>query len=359
MIVECPNCSARYRVDDAVLEKEPRFRCSRCSHIFSHDVDDEAAAAGDSVFEEEGGEDEEPVEGEEPAAAGEPYETGGGEAGTGEEPELPGLGTGGRSEPSRTGPGESLAFSFDSYTRDEEAEEPDEEEETDEGPDAAEGDDDLTFEDEPVHARPSPVRRRSPDEPRFVRGEDELRVEPPDRASPTRPWVVFTAVLALVWVNLALYLRSHPAEAISALSELPVVGRPLTEDRVLRRRVHLDDLHGSYQRIKDDQLVFVVSGRARNTSTGTLRGVQIESGLYAEGGESVATKSIYCGNAMSLKMVKDLSSKEISLLQRLEPPQRFEIRPGQSAAFTVVFMNPPEGFREFSARVVAAERTVA
>jgi hypothetical protein len=165
-------------------------------------------------------------------------------------------------------------------------------------------------------------------------------------------------VLVLVWVNVALYLRGHPTETIGALAKLPVVGRTLTVDRVLRTRVHLDELRGTYQQIKGDQLVFIVAGRAINTSMETLRGVQIESALYGASGDPLQSKSIYCGNAMSLKIVKDLSSKEISLLQRLEPPQRFEIRPGQSASFTVVFMDPPEEFREFSTRVVAAERTL-
>jgi hypothetical protein len=58
---------------------------------------------------------------------------------------------------------------------------------------------------------------------------------------------------------------------------------------------------------------------------------------------------------MSLKIVRDLSSKEISLLQRLEPPKRFEIRPGESAGFSVVFMSPPPGLKEFSAKVLAAQ----
>jgi hypothetical protein len=77
--------------------------------------------------------------------------------------------------------------------------------------------------------------------------------------------------------------------------------------------------------------------------------------LLDASGKPVETKSIYCGNAMSLKIVKDLSMKEISLLQRLEPPKRFEIRSGESAGFSVVFVNPPTGLKEFTTRVVAAQ----
>jgi len=123
----------------------------------------------------------------------------------------------------------------------------------------------------------------------------------------------------------------------------------------LQIKVHLQDVEGAYQQIKEDKTVFVVSGRAVNTSNKPLNGVQIESGLYDQAGHPIETKSIYCGNAMSLKIVKDLSTKEIALLQQLEPPKRFEIRPGESAAFSVVFLDPPAGLGEFTARVVAAQ----
>ena len=352
LIVECPRCSARYRVDDSVREKDPRFRCSRCTHIFSHSLDDADLDAVPIV----GGD---VPDGEQPEITD--FD------GT-QEPKTPSTNPASRAaadaedpgyDDSDTGSGESLSFSFGP-----DPETPADEEAEDEGetePDSLEEGDELSFDEEeepPAPPSRAPTGQRN-DEPRFGHGEDELRVEPPAERSSARTWLVFSAVLVGTWANIALYLHGHGSEAISALAEIPVVGRPLTEDRALRRRVHLDQLRGVYHRIKDGQLVFIVSGRANNLSTGTLRGVQIESVLYDNAGESAATKSIYCGNAMSLKIVKNLSSKEISLLQRLEPPQRFEILTGQSAAFTVVFMNPPEEFREFSARVVAAERTTS
>jgi hypothetical protein len=209
-------------------------------------------------------------------------------------------------------------------------------------------------EEEPPAPEPPDV-----DEPRFVRGEDELRVEETTASHPERVYFAFLALLALVFANLALYLRNHGDETERWLARLPVLGGLLTEDRLLQTKIQLQDLEGVYQQIKDDRTVFIVSGRALNTSEQPLKGVQIESGVYDEGGNPVETKVIYCGNAMSLKIVRDLSSKEISLLQRLEPPQRFEIQPGEAAAFTVVFMTPPPKLREFTARVVAAQPVVS
>jgi len=158
-----------------------------------------------------------------------------------------------------------------------------------------------------------------------------------------------------IYALLTLNLLNHPAQAEKLLASLPMVGEVLAEDHLLQIRIQLQDVDGSYHHIKDDRVVFIVSGRAVNTSAEPLKGVQIESSLYDATGKPIETKSIYTGNAMSLKIVKDLSSKEISLLQRLEPPKRFEIRPGESAGFSVVFLSPPTGAKEFTARVVAAQ----
>jgi hypothetical protein len=144
-------------------------------------------------------------------------------------------------------------------------------------------------------------------------------------------------------------LLNHPARAEKLLASLPMVGNVLSEDHLSQTRIQLQDVEGVYQQIKEDRLVFIVSGRAVNTSNEPLKGVQIESTIIDAGNHTVEAKSIYCGNAMSLKIVKDLSPKEISLLQRLEPTKRFEIRPGESAGFSVVFLNPPRGLREFTA----------
>jgi hypothetical protein len=162
-------------------------------------------------------------------------------------------------------------------------------------------------------------------------------------------------VLVLFYGNLALYLRNHVPTTERTLAGIPLFGRVLVEDRLLQSRVYLRDLEGVFHRVKDGRTVFIVSGRAVNTADTAVKGVEVESALYDAQGTSIATKSIFCGNAMSLKIVKDLSSKEITILQRLQPPQRFEIAPGDAAGFSVVFLDPPEGLVEFSARVASAQ----
>lgn len=47
MIVTCPNCGARYRLDVAVVARRARLKCAECSHRFvpSEDIDEDEAVA--------------------------------------------------------------------------------------------------------------------------------------------------------------------------------------------------------------------------------------------------------------------------------------------------------------------------
>ena len=349
MIVECPRCNARYRVDDDVASDEPTFKCSRCSHFFGQEavaVVRAAKQAKETEAEELGapivGDDAEPPAAEttlpdpaSPAFAPEPPV----------EPAPPPRRTPARSN--RADP-ESLSLPFSTRPRDElpadELEEADDDREFD-----------LDVEDEPSDDYSLGATDPASDaRPRFIRDSEEYAPQR-SRDRVGRPYLIFIGVLLLVFGNLALYLRNHPDTSERFLASVPFAGRILVENRLLQSRVYLRDIEGVYQQIKDGRTVFIVTGRAINTAEAPLKGVEIESALYDATGSPLIAKSIYCGNAMSLKIVKDLSSKEISILQRLQPPQRFEIAPGEAAGFSVVFLDPPDGFKEFSARVTAAQ----
>lgn len=331
MIVDCPRCDARYRVEERVLQDDPTFKCSRCNHIFAYEGSEPAAERSNGPLTEPQAPPEPP-----PSAHRRRHEE------------------------------ESLSFSFPSAAAgvSSSAAEAAVQTESRRGEDApgpaAMGDGsefvfgEDEFEEEATESVEEPAA-----EPRFVRGEDELRIEAEPVRRAERRVFVFLVLVVLVYGNLALYLRNHPTETAESLSRIPLAGRALTEDRLLQTRITLESVEGVFQQIKEDKLVFIVSGRAVNTSDEPLKGVQIESSIYDENGNALDSKSIYCGNAMSLKIVKDLSVKEISLLQRLEPPQRFEIRPGEAAGFSVVFMNPPPRLKQFSTRVVAAQRVTS
>ena len=356
MIVECPRCRARYRVESGLLEEDQTFKCSRCSHIFAYEA--ESAASTQTVVPSPA-----PVKASVQSVA-DTSSQGSARAMPSESRAIDDRPVVIRRddvppEPPRTAPGpdESLSFSFRPRAEPEDDEVPEPRrfvEPSTRGTQPQEfafGEDD---EDGGFTDRNEEDDHVVNHQPRFVRGEDELRIQDEDPTDPTRSYLAFLAVLVVAYAIFALDLSNHPGRAEKLLAGVPIVGDTIAQDQLLQTKVHLEDVEGVYQPIKDDRSVFIVSGRAVNTSRDPLKGVQIESALYDHAGKPIEIKNIYCGNSMSLKIVKDLSSKEISLLQRLEPTKRFEIRPGESAGFSVVFLAPPSGVKEFTARVVSA-----
>ena len=72
-------------------------------------------------------------------------------------------------------------------------------------------------------------------------------------------------------------------------------------------------------------------------------------------GRPLDEKVIYCGNVISTKVLKDLTPRELSVLQKLNPTKRFMIEPGESSTFVIVFMEPPRGAVEYAVQVVGAQ----
>jgi hypothetical protein len=185
--------------------------------------------------------------------------------------------------------------------------------------------------------------------------EEEAAQEPRRRGTSTvTPILVFLAVVLAGYGLLTRALFASPMLCDKLVGRLPLIGR-LGDERLLARKVALSDVVGSYQRIKDGKEVFVITGKALNTAPVALRSVQIAGRLYDAGGQALDEKVIYCGNVISAKVLKDLTPRELSILQKLSPPKRFMIEPGESSTFVIVFMDPPRAAAEFSAQVAAAQ----
>ncbi|MGH7806307.1 MAG: zinc-ribbon domain-containing protein, partial [Candidatus Binatia bacterium] len=240
MIVECPRCNARYRVDDNVAADEPTFKCSRCSHFFGHEavaVVRAAKQAKDTPDEElpepvvEAATPERSAPESAPTQATKPIAP----------PEPPP-----RRTPTRAARPEpdSLSLPFSS---------PRSREETS-GDDldlpADEQEFTLDAEEDPADSYALGATEPAADaRPRFIRDEEEYR-DAPARDRLRRPYLIFLGVLLLVFGNLALYLRNHPETAERFLASIPFAGRILVENRLLQSRVYLRDIEGVYQQIK-------------------------------------------------------------------------------------------------------------
>ena len=338
MIIQCPYCATRYELDATRMTgPNPMFKCSRCRHIF-------------------------------PAPSG------------GQRTPAPAAALGGaKSRPSSDA---NLTLPFEPAHSQEVAGSaaghdltvPETEEEftlgTEEHPVQLTVPDDSEPELPQVHSPPL-TRDAAADEPTAdagLRDEDETEIEPevPKRARRRRtprvrershvvPLFVFLGLVVAGYGVLNSTLFANPALSDKLIGRIPLIGT-LGDERLLVRKVALSEIVSSYQRIKDGKDVFVITGKALNTAPVALQGVQIAGKLFDNTGAPIDQKVISCGNVISTKVLKDLTPQELSILQKLSPPKKFVIEPGESSTFVIVFMDPPRQAVEFTPQVVAAQR---
>jgi hypothetical protein len=186
---------------------------------------------------------------------------------------------------------------------------------------------------------------------RVLHVEVPMRGRTPIAAFPAaNRWLV---ALVAAHAVLALFLRFDPERGQGWLERIPVVGAALSGRAVIGRQIALHNVRGSYQRLRNERLVFVISGEAINNSQAPVERLQVEGALYDATGE-VDRKVISTGNEATIRLT-ELSESEIALLQRFEP--RTRLAPGERVSFSIVFLEPPRDLREFSSRVLTARPT--
>ena len=218
-----------------------------------------------------------------------------------------------------------------------------------------EEDEEFTFgDDEPEDDAGEPADAADDDEP----GDDAKPRRRAGRGAPAPPSgasaarFAFRAMLAVTagYAVLSIYLYTHPQSTRDVLERVPLIGQSLSERHLQPESIQLADLRGEYQRVKGDHLVFLVSGTAVNTSTLPVRGIQVEGRIV---GGSEQRQTVFVGAAPP--DVRDLSLREIALLQTIEPAKDWALAPGEQAGFLIAFADAPPDLREFTAEVVAVQ----
>jgi predicted Zn finger-like uncharacterized protein len=336
VIVQCPYCNTRYELDVArVAGANPMLKCSKCRHIFpapSATPRSPAPAAASRRVK--------PIRPDEQSLT------------------LP-FAPRGEKAPPGAAPGDDLSI-------------PETEDRFTLGPDEPPADELTIPENEPdVTPAAAAAADETDDEQQVIFGDEDdddaftirddvvetrrSRTRHPGERSHVVPLLIFLAVVVAAYGALTATLFGNPTLTDQWIGRLPIIGT-LGDERLLVRKIALSEVSGTYQRIKDGKEVFVISGSARNTAPVPLHGVQVAAKLYDNAGVPIDQKVIACGNVISARVLKDLTAQEVTILQRLTPPKRFAIEPGESSTFVIVFMDPPRQAVEFTTQVVAAQR---
>ncbi len=173
--------------------------------------------------------------------------------------------------------------------------------------------------------------------------------------SSPRPILLLLGGILFGYAILAGYCLWYVGDTEVALGRLPLLGSLFTDERFSARHIALMELKGNFWTTKDSRRVFAISGKAVNNALLPSRNIQVEGAVYDTNGKVAGQRVIFCGTETAATALASLTVREIGILQNLVPPKQFNVPPGQSVNFLIVFTSPPPKVAEFSSRVIAAQ----
>jgi hypothetical protein len=120
-------------------------------------------------------------------------------------------------------------------------------------------------------------------------------------------------------------------------------------------KIQISGLNGYFQdRAKKEAAVFVIEGNVTNRHKSPCHSIQVKGILFDERGNRAAEKVVYCGNVLTTAQIKSSPRKKIE--QSLQNAygstlSNFNVEPGKSVRFMLIFFDPPEELSEFSLEV--------
>jgi len=339
MIVRCPSCKTTYKVaDELVKDTKPAFRCSRCKHTFELEsaetpeksVDSAHAAASLSsktqqerelsfTFAPKKQEDGEKRK-ESIHSPRQDFEF-----------------------PARSAEDQSMGNVESTVDEPLTSPEPDPGIGADQVPDSPEG-----IPPQLSPSQPLPLARETTDN---VLSLDPYR----DQPASTVPFLSLFGLLVMLFGFATAFHLAHPNVSEGIVRSIPLVGPSVLKNNHLKNGVALQSLHASHQTIQGNREVLVITGVAQNQNPVVIREVRVAGQLYNLGGKEIEQQIIWIGNAISPRIIRGMTVQDISDLQRLKPLKTFEIPPGDSIPFTIVFLKSTKEIKDFSCEVLTAE----
>lgn len=115
--------------------------------------------------------------------------------------------------------------------------------------------------------------------------------------------------------------------------------------------INLEEMNGYYTQNAEAGNIFVVSGRAVNNTNKARSFFQVKGVLFNKQGEKLAQKEVFCGNIFSSKELTTLSREKIEadLMNKVGGSlSNINLAPGKSVPFMIVFFDLPPDMSEFS-----------
>jgi predicted Zn finger-like uncharacterized protein len=346
MLVRCPKCRTTYKVSDDLLKgSSPAFRCSRCKHTFeleahsSPDTGESSNAPGQDATAIPAGDQELPL----------PFETE-------EQPSEPDIhsqelakGSPAMDDlPNELEPGDQWSLTG--------AEQKDEHHqfelpESDHRikPDKIVDNPDEFPADDPFF--PQPESGNKLDDLNNILAISSYR----EQKASVLPFFTLFGLLVIAFSFFSVISYAKPQTAEGIIKQIPVVGSAVLRNNYLKNGILVQSLRSSYQTIQGNREVLLISGVALNQNPEVVREIQLSGVAYNQDGKELERQTIWVGNTISPKIIRGMTLEDIPHLQNLKPLKSFEIPPGDSIPFTIVFLKSAKAAKEFSCEVLTAE----
>ena len=341
MLVRCPKCRTTFKVsDDRVKGSVPAFRCSRCKHTFDVDLH-----TPETLTDMTG--DFEPLA----------HKRRDEELRLPFEPKLDPAAYTGNNETAEAAPARADDFAA----------------RMEPGDTWSLSDPDRQDEHQfvlPESARPIPSSQRAhasqdfpAEDPFFPKADDDEAGESNnilaissyrEQNASILPFVTLFTLLVIGFTFISVMNYAKPEAAEGVIKQIPLVGSAVLKNNHLKNGILIESLRSSYQTIQGNRDVFLISGVARNQNPEVVRDIQLSGVAYNDEGKEVERQTIWVGNTISPKIIRGMTTEDIPHLQNLKPLKSFEIPPGDSIPFTIVFLKSAKAAKEFSCEVLTA-----
>ena len=353
MLVQCPNCKTTYKVSDDVLKgAAPAFRCSRCRHTFELEAESPQDSSSEPAPTDQ---NELPAPAQEPelslAFPSKPTDA-----------EIAAQAAQTRAHTTTVAaPAEPIAAKTDAGQEPWSINHADAQEEPP-----------FTF---PGIVAPAGLEKNPEPAPEFTDHEESLpsagrketiedgnNILPMtsymDQQASILPYLTLFGLLAIAFSLIAVFDHAHPKASAEVVKKIPLIGASVLKNNHLKDGILIQSLRGSYQNIEGNREVFVVTGVVFNQNPVVVREIQLTGKLYNEAGKEMEQQTIWIGNTLSAKILRGMTLEEIPNLQSLKPLKSFEMPPGDSIPFTVVFLKSTKSARDFTCEVALAQGEV-
>jgi hypothetical protein len=179
-----------------------------------------------------------------------------------------------------------------------------------------------------------------------------------DQRASILPFITLFGLLVIGFSLVAVIRYAHPQASEKVLKQIPLVGGSVLKNERLKEGIVIQSLGSGYQTIQGNREVFLITGVALNQNPAVVREIRLSGVAYNDEGKELERQTIWVGNTISSKIIRGMTVEDIPHLQNLKPLKSFEVPPGDSIPFTIVFLRSVKNAKQFSCEVVTAEGDV-